>query len=297
MTNPNSKSKWTIERFSFILIGIGILIAIATFFLFVMGEEFNNSSSQIKADKFAHYGDTIGGVVGSLWALAGVLLFYAAFKKQIEALEDQKESTRTTQRAVELQSKELRLQREELSQTREVFKEQEKTLKVQQYESTYFNLLNLLNALINSMDILTIEKKETKSATSQYEERMGRPVEAAEYENISILHSGRDFFSYILYKLEEELDSSYSQDIIRRICKEHFDENVPHLEPYFKLLKQLLIRIDKCPFENQQEYLDILASQISSKERELIIYFEKAERLDEELLRLLKKYKIIEETE
>ena len=267
MTNQNKKSIWTIENFSFALITIGILIAISTFFLFIIGEDFSTSSNPIKADKFAQYGDTIGGVVGSLWALAGVLLFYAAFRKQIEALEDQKEATKTTQKAIELQSKELELQREELRQTREVFKEQEKTLKVQQFESTFFNLLDLYNSLISNMDI----------------EGPGNSI-----------YSNRDFFNRLFVEMYSSI-RSLRHPSHEDIYKEYYFKYETDLEPYYKLLKQLLIRIDNCPFENKQEYLDILASQISSKERELIVYFEKAERLDVELLRLLKKYKIIGE--
>ena len=293
MTNPNSKSKWTIERFSFILIGIGILIAVATFFLFVMGEDFSSSSTQIKADKFAQYGDTIGGVVGSLWALAGVLLFYAAFKKQIEALEDQKEATRTTQRAIELQSEELKLQREELAETREVFKEQSETLKIQQFENTFFSMLSVYNQIISGMDIIVTKKFSTgkKSDTKSMSIFNRGDQTSEEFQHMQEVHSGKDFFKHLHYNISDQitLHPRKRNDVLVYYYKE-FDID---FEGYYSLMNQILIRIDNCPFDNKQEYLDILSSQISSKERELIIYFEQAERLNPELLRLLKKYKII----
>lgn len=58
-------------------------------------------------------GDFFGGVVGTIWSFAGVLLFFLALR---------------------LQSKELSLQIKELKDTREVFT-------TQQFENTFFNLL------------------------------------------------------------------------------------------------------------------------------------------------------------
>lgn len=58
-------------------------------------------------------GDFFGGVVGTIWSFAGVLLFFLALR---------------------LQSKELNLQIRELKDTREVFT-------TQQFENTFFNLL------------------------------------------------------------------------------------------------------------------------------------------------------------
>ena len=295
MSNQNKKSIWTIENFSFALITIGILIAISTFFLFIIGEEFSTSSNPIKADKFAQYGDTVGGVVGSLWALAGVLLFYAAFRKQIEALEDQKEATQITQKAIKLQSQELRLQRTELAETREVFKEQSMTLKIQQFENTFFSMLGVYNQIISGMDIIVTKKFSTgkKSETKSMSIFNRDDTTREEFQHMQEIHSGKDFFKHLHYNIRDQITLHPRKR--KDIFEYYYDEFDIDFEGYYSLMYQILIRIDNCPFDNKQEYLDILASQISSKERELITYFEKAERLDVELLALLKKYKIIGE--
>ena len=69
-------------------------------------------------------GDFIGGVIGTVWSFAGVILFLA----------------------LRLQSKELNLQLEEMKSTRNVFQ-------VQQFENTFFNLLKTQNDIRQSTEL------------------------------------------------------------------------------------------------------------------------------------------------
>jgi|TARA_B110000908_G_scaffold79389_1_gene95152 hypothetical protein len=70
-------------------------------------------------------GDFIGGVIGTVWSFAGVILFFLALR---------------------LQSKELNLQLEEMKSTRNVFQ-------VQQFENTFFNLLKTQNDIRQSTEL------------------------------------------------------------------------------------------------------------------------------------------------
>lgn len=121
-------SFWAII-FGFGLILIGLI-------LFLWSESFDPSNS-IKADKVGQLGDFIGGIVGSIWALAGVILFYVALTTQ--------------KRELKLQRQEFRLQRQELSMTRSVFEKQSKLIQLQQRENTFFNLLENLKVFVNSL--------------------------------------------------------------------------------------------------------------------------------------------------
>lgn len=87
-----------------------------------------NSGEQIDQQLTGVIGDFIGGIVGTIWSFAGVILFFLALR---------------------LQSKELSLQLEELKDTREVFK-------TQRFENTFFNLLKNQNEIR-----LSTELKET----------------------------------------------------------------------------------------------------------------------------------------
>ena len=65
-------------------------------------------------------GEFFGGAVGSIWGLAGVVLFYLALIYQ---------------------RRELELQRKELLESRKIMDSQSKTIEIQQFENTFFQLL------------------------------------------------------------------------------------------------------------------------------------------------------------
>ena len=88
---------------------------------------------QIDKDLTGMVGDFVGGIVGTLWSLTGVILFFLALR---------------------LQSKELSLQIKEMRETRNVFH-------IQQFESTFFNLIKTHNEIRDSIKIdrnIRIEK-------------------------------------------------------------------------------------------------------------------------------------------
>ncbi len=93
----------TIFKFSLMLL-LSIIPAIA-FFLWKSNFNIDNT---IDHAKFGTFGDFVGGVLGSIWALAGVLLFYIALK-------DQKEDIRLNREALLKQIEALELQNNEFS--------------------------------------------------------------------------------------------------------------------------------------------------------------------------------------
>lgn len=110
--------------FGIILLIISIIsIAIGIYITFVFISKIATTVSVIESGESIDQqltgviGDFIGGIVGTIWSFAGVILFFLALR---------------------LQSKELSLQLEELKDTRLVFK-------TQQFENTFFNLLKNQN--------------------------------------------------------------------------------------------------------------------------------------------------------
>lgn len=91
-----------------ILAGVGIVIF---YFSFMFKGDTESLSSM---------GEFFGGTVGTIWALAGVILFYLALIYQ---------------------RRELELQRQELVESRKIQKEQSETISIQQFENTFFHLL------------------------------------------------------------------------------------------------------------------------------------------------------------
>jgi len=104
---------------SIISIAIGIYITIVFIGKISTSVRLIESGESIDQQLTGVIGDFIGGIVGTIWSFAGVILFFLALR---------------------LQSKELSLQLEELKDTRLVFK-------TQQFENTFFNLLKNQNEI------------------------------------------------------------------------------------------------------------------------------------------------------
>ena len=133
------------EKNSKILIWIGISLLIIGLFFFLYKSSFN-IKNEVDTSKLSEFGDYFGGVIGAIWSLAGVILLYVA-------LDEQRKDIKINQNALIKQIEEFELQRVELSETREIFKEQSITLKIQRFENTFFQLINLYNEIISNLQI------------------------------------------------------------------------------------------------------------------------------------------------
>ena len=112
--NMNNIESDYIKIFAYILIILSIIILgcyIYTMYIseYTILERLNNKDVEITGQ----FGDFFGGVIGSLWTLAGVFLYFSALK---------------------VQQKQLKVQKEEMKQS-------EKLLSQQQFENTFFGLL------------------------------------------------------------------------------------------------------------------------------------------------------------
>lgn len=100
------KPNFISEKFFKILVFSGIAILFTTVILFLWKETVFDTKSTINKEYFGYFGDFVSGIVGSLWALAGVILFYVA-------LTEQRRDFQTNRKALENQIEALNLQSEE----------------------------------------------------------------------------------------------------------------------------------------------------------------------------------------
>lgn len=147
------------EGFSKFLIGLGTGVLLLGFIIFCYKDALFQFDSQIKSDKIGQLGDFIGGIVGSIWALAGVILFYVALQSQKAALDDQKRSTQAAIEAVQsqnesikLQIKEIALQREEMSKSTAAQNQSQIALNNQLRNMQLTSQIDILNQYIDLMD-------------------------------------------------------------------------------------------------------------------------------------------------
>jgi hypothetical protein len=135
--------KWiTTEDASLTFIGVGFLILVLTACVFLCN--FGHCTTRIDSEKLDHFGSFISGLVGSLWSLASFILLYVS-------LQQQKADVKLTNEALTLQIEEFKQQKIELEGTKIALEEQGKTQQLQQFETTFFNLLNYYDSIINTL--------------------------------------------------------------------------------------------------------------------------------------------------
>lgn len=138
------------ENFSKVLISTGVVFAVLAIIFFTHKASLFDFNVAIDAALFGQFGDVIGGVIGSLWALAGVILFYVGLTEQRKALKLNESALIKQIEALGVQKEEMELLRQEYVNARQVFVQQKEALtaqantaKVQQFESNFYSLINI----------------------------------------------------------------------------------------------------------------------------------------------------------
>lgn len=262
------------EKNSKILLWIGIILFGAGIIIFIRGENFIFSGN-FNTSKFSSFGDFIGGTIGSIWSLAGVILFYVALTEQRQDIKINRETLNAQVKALNQQIKEFELQRFELEETRKVFKEQSETLLVQRFENTFFQLLNLHHEIVDKLnfdrkthqELHPVEKREVISKAVQdllnkldrsnkislptstgervYQDNDPKDIEEAKKR---LFREYRDFY----FKDYQQLFS-------------HYYRNVYHI---FKFI----FTTDLIKENKKQFYATLVRAQLSSDELLLITY-------------------------
>ncbi|MCU0349039.1 MAG: chloride channel protein, partial [Saprospiraceae bacterium] len=140
------KDKFLTESTSFVLVIVGLLILVTSLVLFIFKTSSLSVGAPIDSGIFDHFGSLIGGLVGSIWALAGFILFYVA-------LTEQKKSTEASIDALNLQKEELKLQRTELKMQRDELKDTRKEFEIERITTLIFKQLDRIDTIINSVNV------------------------------------------------------------------------------------------------------------------------------------------------
>lgn len=183
-------------------------------------------------------GEFLGGTVGPIWALAGVILFFLALIYQ---------------------KRELVLQRMELHESRKIMEDQSRTIAIQQFENTFFQLLNfhinaanhIRNTKINSssksqnaFDELYVDfKKETDKLKKRRKADAGSlsPSDQS-FENtfIAVFEGYKNTFQHYLENYKALLmfikNKSHDPSFYYNIVKSHFTEQEVQVHFYYIIL-------------------------------------------------------------
>lgn len=197
-------------------------------------------------------GDFMSGAVASVWSLAGLFFIYVAFLGQKQQLLNQQLEIMYSQLEVKYTRLELAGQKEEM-------KEQNNTLRQQKFENTFFQLLNLFNSIINSLDI---RNRKTLSVTTTgrdcfviFYKRLYAYLDIITKENLEM----KDIKHASINQIIEAYDKLYSED----------KSDMSH---YFRTIYHIIKFIDTSDIENKKQYISIARAQLSSYEQILIFY-------------------------
>lgn len=263
------------EKNSKYLLWLGLILFIIGIGLFFWKETVS-VNSQVNSEKIAQLGDFIGGIVGSLWSLAGVILFYVALTEQRGDIQVNRKALEAQVEALKQQTLEFELQRKELYETRIVFKEQSETLKIQRFENTFFQLLNLHHELVDKLNFTdtrgmgTHYNFEKRAVITKAYEELNTKIEFANYIEIENFEG----------KLETQNTKPTSFEEAEKRLKEaytkfYFDDFNQILSHYFRHIYHVFKFIYKSELidnSKKQFYATLVRAQLSSDELYLILY-------------------------
>lgn len=224
-----------------------------------------DASLQVDTAKFGTFGDFVGGVLGSIWSLCGILIFYIALKEQRDDFKTNKDAFVKQAEALDLQIEEFRLQRDELYQSRQVFIEQSRTLKQQRMSSMYFSLIDLYRKIVDGLNHQCPEG---------------------------------NYFKVLRRSMLDDFAWCVNPDACHKKAKEHYVtlyySRKEELSHYYKIIYRIFKIVDESDLDESDkfQYITILRSQLSENEM-LAIYYNSQSRYGEQLYRFILRYNFL----
>lgn len=269
------------ERSGKIWMWIGIILFFVGVIFFLWHDLNFDKTQPINSQKFGEFGSFIGGLVGSIWAFAGVILFYVALKEQRKDMKINQDALNTQIKALEQQIDEFELQRRELELTREVFTEQSKTLKMQQFESTFFNSVSLFRNLVDGITYNEPPNPVKSMTTPGYQPAVYKGTYCFEIFYESYRNRYRDMLrDYITNDLQLEMKDSRNaeisieklSDISQNAYESFFSNFQSDLGHYFRTLYNIIRFVKEKNIENPKYYTNLIRAQLSTYEHLMLFY-------------------------
>lgn len=207
-------------------------------------------------DKLGAFGDFFGGMINPL-------LTFCTFMALLLTIILQQRELKLSREQVTISIEELGLTREATEHSAKALSEQAKSLKIQNFENTFFNMINLHNEIVNNISIdvkydfryyWTKPSKVSISHTKQ-------PTIYAKRKAINEIYLSLNSFMKT-YKLKKPTK-------VYDLCHEVFQDILGH---YFGNIYQILKFIHTSKNIDKQKYSSLFRAQFSSQELELLFF-------------------------
>lgn len=211
-------------------------------------------------------GDYTGGVVASMWSLAGLFIIYVAFLGQKQQILHQKMELKYNRFEVKATRVELEGQKQQMI-------EQNKTLRQQRFENTFFQMLNLHHQIVNAIDF-------------------PHPVNTKGRDCFKHVYEKRLIITCRNIKNNEKLNSlGIGRTVLE--FERIFKENQSDFSHYFRNLYTVTKFIHQSDSEDKQRYIDILRAQLSTHELLLLFYNGLSDYGNRKFKPLIEKYALL----
>jgi hypothetical protein len=228
----NEIKKWYLKKEN-ILILIGGVIALAAISIPFLIIYLSNSEYSIKGfQNLGVIGDFFGGTTVGLLSLSSIIFV-------------------TT--AIIMQKEELELQRVEVRKTREEYELTNKTMKIQQFENTFFNMISIYNNIVKNVSF-----KNGKDKKIQYDGKTGLDMLKLIFQQ-----------SY----LEKEIYLGNDINMKFNLFTKEFGYVIEH---YFNFVIRFIVLIDhdkSLTIVEKNNYIYLFFSSLSTAETFLIYYY------------------------
>lgn len=215
------------------MIAFVIVASVFGFYFYKFPDALNNQ----KAD-LGTLGDFVGGILNPLLSFLALIILLRTFSMQRE---------------------ELVIQREELKDTKEILKTQSQTQIKQQFESTFFALLNVYNQIL--ADLSYEPPPPNQNDGTRFGHLLATNKTASKLQNISFAVFVRDSSDMI----------SNERFFWLKQCKEKLQKQNNLCGHYFRILYQILKFIENnAPTENEKMYSNIVRALLTDDVMQLL---------------------------
>lgn len=255
------------EKMGFILIIVGFAIIIGAFIAFVFFSRWSFSRT-LDEEIVGQFGDFVGGAVGTLFALAGVVLYYVALTEQRKDLKINQDNLKIQTDALTQQIEEFKAQKEEMTETRKVYEQQTALFQEQ---------TNLYREQSEAM------KKQADEAKRQTTIYLVEQFDASFYPLLNLICGAQrenakkieNIISLIQSKMEKSDDISTTYDKILGEYKNQYQANGESIGRMFDIITQLVRLIHKAQMldeDKKKHYISILHSQLNGCTNVVLFY-------------------------
>ncbi len=248
-TEPIQKTYY--EKIALILILAGALLVIVTIATVLISDSKLLGFSHESSDTLGALGEYIGGVVGSIWSLASIVLFYETLRFQRSELK--------------LQRDELRSQRNEIMEQTNQYILQNQTLLTRRLEGTFFQIVSLHNSIVSSLKLDAVDHPHYKNLEKTIS---GRYCFYHYYKHFKTIYNENVDLTGIAGNNTDEI-----KELINESFKSFYSEYQEDIGHYLRNILNLLLFVDNSKLINKKFYYNIVRSLLSNYELLILFYY------------------------